>query len=71
MTQIHRGDREFLGVRVPPAVAAAVRDSVKAEGYRSMSDYVAVILAEAHGIDLSVPMVRDHAQEGLPLADAS
>jgi hypothetical protein len=71
MPQPHRGDREFLGVRVPPAVAEAVRKQAHAQGFRSMSDYVASVLAEEHGIPFKVRMAQDPAQEGLPLQNAS
>lgn len=67
MPQPHRGNREFIGVRVPPAVAAAVKDQARSQGYRSMSDYVAAILAERHGIEFHARLVADHGQEGLPL----
>lgn len=67
MAQPHRGNREFIGVRVPPDVNAAVRAEATRLGFRSMSDYVASILAEHHGLPFHARMANHHDQEGLPL----
>lgn len=70
MAQPHRGPRQFIGVRVPPAVADAIDETWRSAGYRSMSDYVAVLLAEHHGIDFRVRM-QQTSDEELPLQSAS
>ena len=65
MAQPHRGERELLGVRVPPALAEAVREQVHVQGFRSISDYLAAILAERHGFELEFRMAHDPDQAAL------
>lgn len=65
MAQPHRGERELLGARVPPALAEAVREQAHVQGFRSTSDYLAAILAERHGFELEFRMAHDPAQAAL------
>lgn len=61
-----KGERVLLGSRVPAAFGDFVREAADLEGYGSVSDYIAAVLAHHQGMPEYAPVpVRD--QEELPL----
>ena len=65
-----KGERVLLGSRVPTAFGDAVRENAEREGYDSVSDYIAAVLAHHQGMPEFAPVpVRD--QEELPLQRVS
>lgn len=68
MAQPHRGDRVLLGTRVPEPLAQAVRVAAREANFRSVSDYVAALLAAELDFPYSAPMAHADGQEALEVA---
>ncbi len=63
----HKGDRVLIASRPSRVVADLVRQHADEAGL-SISDYVAKVLAEVHGVPVSGPQLPDNtSQEVLPL----
>lgn len=65
MPQPPKGEREPFTVRVPPPHAEVYRREATQRGLR-WSDYLALVLAEAHGLDTPPWMQASENQEVLP-----
>lgn len=65
MAQPHRGDRHLVASRLPRKVADAVQAEAKRRGL-SNSEYIAQVLATAHGFTPSEP--PRGKQEALPIS---
>jgi len=63
-----KGDRDHLVTRPPAALGRAVRESAEREGYESISDYLAAVLAAHEGLPQLAPApARVPTFEELPL----
>ena len=68
----HKGDRDLLVTRPHRRVGDAVRASAESQGYASISEYVAAVLAEHEGLaELAPEPVKNTSQEELPLATSA
>lgn len=65
MAQPHRGDRHLVASRLPRNLADVVLAEAKRQGL-SYSEYIARVLADAHGIQL--PTADTGGQEALPIS---
>lgn len=67
-----KGDRHLFGTRVPRLVADAVQENADKHGL-SYSEYIAWVLANAHGFETPMPHGNgtSPAQGRLPLPSAS
>lgn len=66
MPRLYKGERDFLGVRTPKRLGMLVRERAKEEGL-TVSDYVAMVLAEHENEPLPQGPLRDKSQGELPL----
>lgn len=66
MPQPHKGERDLLISRPPRAIADAVKARARDEGM-SVSEYVARVLAEQHGLRNAMPPMKPKRQGELPL----
>jgi hypothetical protein len=57
-----KGDRDHLVTRPARPIAEAVRAAASELGYDSVSDYVAAVLAERHGLDHLAPLPSHSGQ---------
>ena len=62
-----KGDRAAITVRVPRNHYDAIAAAAHAAGL-SLSDYVTVILAEHHGLEVPAYVTRSRSQEELPIS---
>lgn len=62
----HKGDRELFAGRIPSDVAAACREEMSERGM-SMTDYIAAVMAERHGLTHRAPMQPTHKHSELPM----
>jgi len=63
-----KGARDHLVTRPPAALGRAVRESAEREGYESISDYLAAVLATHEGLPQLAPTpARVPAFQELPL----
>lgn len=54
-----KGERELLATRAHPVLAAQIRSNADEQGL-TISDYLAMVLAEAHGLTEYAPAVKQH-----------
>ncbi|MGL5827893.1 MAG: hypothetical protein ACRCYU_24285 [Nocardioides sp.] len=66
-----KGDREQFTFRLPRTHLAHYAAEAERAGFKHLSDYLVVRLAEAHGLDVPSYINRDKAQEQLPMPAAS
>lgn len=64
-----KGPRDLLVTRPAAELAAVVRDRADELGM-SISDYVATVLATAHGMPHAAPSIHATTQQELPLKSA-
>ena len=62
----YKGDRDHIVTRPSRVVGDLVRQHAEEAGL-TISDYVAAVLARAHGVPEAAPLNRDPEQEVLPL----
>lgn len=62
----HKGDRELFAGRIPSDVAAACREEMAERGM-SMTDYIAAVMAERHGLANRAPMQPARKDSELPM----
>jgi hypothetical protein len=62
----YKGDRDHIVTRPSRVVGDLVRQRAEEAGL-TISDYVAAVLARAHGVPEAAPLNRDPEQEVLPL----
>ena len=64
-----KGERDLFLTRTTVPVGQSVRASAEREGYLSLSDYVAAVLAEHEGMPDQAPQPRPRsAQEALDIS---
>ncbi|UDM12295.1 hypothetical protein [Clavibacter michiganensis] len=72
MPQISKGARELLVTRPNSCVVTAARWRVAELGYKSMSDYLAALIArDVQMPDLAPKPVSQSTREELPIADVA
>lgn len=62
-----KGVREQIGVRVPVEQKALYEEAARAAGL-PLGDYVAIILAQHHDLDLPSYLLENKNQEQLPIS---
>lgn len=65
-----KGDRHAFMTRIPRAAADRVQEDAQRLGI-SYSDYIAYLVANAVGVETSLPSTSQDRQEELPLQSAS
>ena len=66
----YKGDRDHIVTRPSRVVGDLVRQRADEAGL-TISDYVAAVLARAHGVPEAAPLDRDPEQEVLPLGQTA
>ncbi|WP_250444001.1 hypothetical protein [Actinotalea sp. C106] len=63
-----KGERDLFVTRPAAVVGRAVRESAEREGYESLSEYIAAVLAEKEGLSEFAPTPHPAAEQGeLPI----
>lgn len=65
-----KGDRHTFMTRVPRAAADVIQEEARRRG-TSYSEYIAYVLANAHGIPMELSDGADSGQKELPLRSVS